>query len=113
MWTFTDDLTILPNLIVRSKFKDGVFKWYQLYPVDGYVLRITALDEYEMDDDGNYILDENGNRILVTPYRSYGGAMVMPNYDFTINPDGYYAELYEEGMEVFGVPEDKPEHEVM
>ena len=109
MWTHADDYTILANLNVRSIFKDGVFKWYELYPVDGYVLRIHILDEYQIDEEGNFVFDENGNKILVTPYRSYGGAMVMPNYDFTTNPNGYCAELYEEGMIVFGVPEDKPE----
>ena len=109
MWTFTDNLTILANLIVRGCFKDGVLIHYELYPCDGYVLRIPILDEYEMDEEGNLVLDENGDPILVMPYRSYGGATVMPNYDFTTNPNGYCAELYEEGMTVFGVPEDKPE----
>ena len=109
MWTYTDDLTLLINLIIRSRFKGGVLKHYQIYPVDGYVLRIPELDEYQMDEEGNYVLDENGNRILVMPYRSYGGATEMPNYDWATNPCNYYAELYEEGMTVFGQPEDKPE----
>ena len=109
MWTYTDDLTLLPNLIIRSHFNDGVLKYYQIYPVDGYVLRIPELDEYEMDEEGNYVLDENGEYISVMPYRSYGGATAMPNYDWTTNPNNYYAELYKEGMTVFGVPEDKPE----
>ena len=109
MWTYTDDLTLLANLIIRSRFKDGVLKHYQIYPVDGYVLRIPIMDEYQMDEEGNYVLDENGNRILVMPYRSYGGATALPNYDWQENPSGFYAELYEEGMTVFGQPEDKPE----
>ena len=101
MWTHTDDLTILANLIVRSNFKDGVLKNYQLYPVDGYVLRIPILDEYQMDEEGNYVFDENGERILVMPYRSYGGATINTNYDWNINPNNYYAEKYNEDMQVF------------
>ena len=101
MWTHADDYTILANLNVRSIFKDGIFKWYELYPVDGYVLRIPILDEYQMDEEGNFVLDENGNKILVTPYRSYGGATINANYDWNINPNNYYAEKYNEDMQVF------------
>lgn len=101
MWTYTDDSTLLPNLIIRSQLKDGVLQFYQIYPVEGYVLRIPIADQYLMDEDGNYILDENGERILETPYRSYGGATEMPDYDWAANPENYYAELYEEGMIVF------------
>ena len=85
MWTYEDDLTILPNLIVRSKFKDGVLKFYQLYPCEGYVLRIQLFDEYG--------IDENGNRVLVNVYRTMGGAVVEPSYDWGKNPNGYVAEF--------------------
>ena len=101
MWTHTDDLTLIDNLIIRSNFKYGVLIHYTIYPVDGYVLRMPELDEYQMDDEGNFVLDENGNKILVTPYRSYGGATVLPNYDWATNPDNYYAEKYNEDMQVF------------
>ena len=101
MWTYTDDLTLIANLIIRSKVKDGVLKFYQIYPVSGYVLRIPCMDEYQRDDEGSLIFDENGNPILVTPYRSYGGATEMPDYDWTTNREGYYAELYEEGMIIY------------
>lgn len=106
MWTYTDNLTLLPNLIIRSQFKDGVLKFYQMYPVEGYVLRIPTMDEYEMDENGEYVLDENGERILVMPYRTYGGAVEMPDYDWATNPENYHAELYEEGMTIFGNPSD-------
>ena len=106
MWTHTDDCTILPNLIIRSVFLDGVLIHYRIYPVDGYVLRVLCFDEYLMDENGDYVLDENGERILVTPYRSYGGAVEMPDYDWATNPENYYAELYEEGMTIFGNPSD-------
>lgn len=101
-WDFVDDYTVLPNLNVKSVYKDGVFKWYQIYPCDGYVLRIPTNDSYQIDENGDFVLDENGNKILETPYRTWGGAMEMPNYDWTTNPKNYHAELYDESMEVFG-----------
>lgn len=89
------------NIIIRSKFKDGILKHYQIYPVDGYVLRIPNMDEYRRDENGEYVLDENGEKILTVPYRSYGGAVEMPDYDWKTNPGNYHAELYEEGLIVF------------
>ena len=101
MWTYNDDANLLPNIIIRSKFKDGILKHYQIYPVDGYVLRIPNMDEYRRDENGEYVLGENGEKILAVPYRSYGGAVEMPDYDWKTNPENYHVELYEEGMIVF------------
>ena len=101
MWTYNDDANLLPNIIIRSKFKDGILKHYQIYPVDGYVLRIPNMDEYRRDENGEYVLDEHGEKILTVPSRSYGGAVEMPDYDWKTNPGNYHAELYEEGMIVF------------
>ena len=91
MWTFEDDLTILENIIVRSRFKDGVLMHYQIYPCEGYILRIPILDEYEVDENGNFVLDENGEKILI-PYSSDGGATELPSYNWQANPSGYFAE---------------------
>lgn len=102
MWTYTDSFDTLPNLIVRSNFLDGVLEFFQIYPIEGYALRITVLDEYLTDDEGNYIFDENGERVLENPWRSYGGATALPDYDWKQNPDGFCAEIYEESMEVSG-----------
>ena len=55
MWTYNDDANLLPNIIIRSKFKDGILKHYQIYPVDGYVLRIPNMDEYRRDENGEYV----------------------------------------------------------
>lgn len=109
MWTYSDNYDILANLYIRSCYKDGVLKRYEIYPCEGYVLRIPYLDDYQYDENGNYVLDENGNPIIV-PYRTYGGASARLNYDWQANPNGYVAELYEEGMIVFG---NNPEHEIM
>lgn len=93
-WTYTDNYNLLPNLYIRTKFQDGVFRWYEIYPCEGYVLRIYSLDD-------NYI-DENGEP-YTEPYRTWGGAtQINQNYDWVTNPAGYTAELYEEGMIVHG-----------
>lgn len=101
MWTYTDDLSLIENITVRGQYKDGVLKFYEIYPMEGYVLRIPCMDEYLRDEEGNLVADENGKAILETPYRSRGGATQMPDYDWTTNPEGYYAELYEEGMIIY------------
>lgn len=111
-WTYSYDYDVLPNLYAKNCFKDGVLKWKEIYPCEGYVLRITSLDMFRIDENGNFVLDENGNRILEIPYRTWGGAMCATNYNFAVNPDGYMAELYDESMEVFGKVEE-PDHEIM
>lgn len=94
MWTFEDDLSVLENIIIRSRFKDGVLKHFQIYPCEGYMLRIPLLDEYEVDESGNFVFDENGEKILI-PYRSEGGATELPSYNWQANPSGYFAEKIE------------------
>lgn len=99
MYTYTDNLTLLENLNVRSVFKDGVFRRYELYPVEGYALHCPRSDMV--------IEDEQGNVIETIPYYTYGGASIIDeNYDFDTNPDGYEAVLIEEGMTIFGVEEE-------
>lgn len=100
-WTYSDDYTLLPNLYIRSKFLDGVFKWYQIYPCDGYVLRIPTNDSCQTDENGDYVLDENGNKILEMPYRTWGGAMEHAGYNWVENPKNYQAEKITENMIVF------------
>ena len=57
------------------------------------------------------VVDENNEPILI-PYRTYGGAVAMPTYDWVENSYGFCAELYEDGMIVYGNPDDN-NHEVM
>lgn len=102
VWTRTSNLNVLANLDVQSVYKDGVFMWYELFPCDGFVLWVPSGDEYEYDDEGNLVLDENGNPILINHYYTWGGATVMPNYDFATNPNGYAAVPYDESMTVYG-----------
>lgn len=101
MWTYTDNYDLIPNLYIRSHFKDGVLSFYQVYPCTGYVLHITANDYYLYDENGDLVFDENGNPILV-PYYHGGGCTALKTYDWATNPKGYEAVLYEEGMDVNG-----------
>ncbi len=109
MWTYTDDYNLIPNLYIRSAFKDGELRFYQVYPCTGYVIHITVDDYYLTDyETGDLVLDENGNPILV-PYYHGGGCTALKTYDWATNPKGYEAVLYEEGMEVNGNTTVKPE----
>lgn len=94
-WTFSDNTEILPNLRVRSQFKDGILQFYEVYPVSGYKLWIPELDNYEYDDEGEIVKDENNNPIVLQHYYTDGGATEFPDYDFTVNPDGLQAILLE------------------
>jgi hypothetical protein len=111
-WSATHNTNIIPNLdIVAYYNENNELQGYEVYPLEGYVVRIYALDEYQTDENGNFVLDENGNKILVRPWRIWGGATAVKTYDWTTNPKGFAAELYEEGMEIMGGTE--PDHETM
>jgi hypothetical protein len=110
--TYTDNYELVPNLRVRVYVNENnVVQIYEIFPCAGYVLRVYSLDEYLMDDEGNYIFDENGDKILVRPCRTWGGATARSNYDWTTNPKGFAAELYTPDMEVN--EEGKPKPEIM
>lgn len=101
-WTYTDNYDLVPNLYVRSHFDDdGVFSHYQIYPCTGYVLWCPQNDLEQYDDDGNLIVDENGNSVTI-PYYSWGGATELKTYDWATNPKQWQAVLYQEGMTVHG-----------
>lgn len=105
-WTYQDDWDKLPNINVKHCYRDGVLVHYALYPAEGYVLHVPSGDDFAYDDEGN-LTDE------LIPYYTYGGATVLPGYNFTSNPRNYHADLYEEGMIVFGGVTDEPKHEIM
>ena len=111
-WTPVHNTNLISNLDIIAYYdENNILKGYEIFPDEGYVVRIYALDEYLMDDDFNYVLDENGNKILVRPWRIWGGAAEDPSYDWAVNPRGYAAELYTPDMEVN--EEGKPDHEIM
>ena len=95
IWTFQDDWNKLPNINVKHYYLDGVLIMFELYPEEGYVLHVPSGDEHALDDEGNPT-DE------IIPYYTGGGATEFPNYDWEANPENYHADLYEEGMIVFG-----------
>lgn len=94
MWTIQEIFDILPNIIIKAHYKDEVLQFYQLYPVQNYLLHVPSGDSIEKDEEGNPILDENGEEIIV-PYLSEGGATTLKNYDFEINPLGFEAIIKE------------------
>lgn len=102
MWTYVNNYNLLPNINVRGAYRDGVLIHYGLYPLEGYVLHLPDGDYRDIDEEGNEIYE---------PYYTWGGATVLPNYDFVTNPKGYEAVPYQEGMIVFG--DVKPPHEIM
>lgn len=91
MWSFIDNFDLLPNLNVKSVYKDGVLMRHDVAPAEGYILRIKDCDECYYDE-------PNGKKLL-KPYRTKGEAILPVTYDFATNPKGIIAELYIEGME--------------
>lgn len=92
IWTHSDNYDLIPNLYIRSHFKDGVLQFYSLYAIDGYVLYSPANDSYIYNEDGEIIYNENGSP-AIEPYYSQGGATEMPTYDWKINPKKWQAIL--------------------
>lgn len=91
MWSFIDNFDLLPNLNVKSVYKDGVLMRYDVEPAEGYILRIKDCDEHYEDE-------LNGKKLL-KPYRTKGETILPVIYDFVTNPKGIIAEPYAQGME--------------
>lgn len=95
-WTFSDNAEILPNLRVRSQFKEGVLQFYEIYPSHGYKLWIPQLDEYEYSNEGEIVTDKDGDPVVLQHYYTDGGATEFPDYDFETNPDSLQAVLIDD-----------------
>lgn len=74
-------LNALPHIDAHiSRYPDGTFAAYELYPRSGYVIH---------DPTGDYGAD--------APYYSKGGmSIINENYNWVDNPDGYEAVLISE-----------------
>lgn len=113
-WRAEHNTNIIPHLDIIAYYNENnELQIYEIFPEQGYVVRIYALDEYQTDENGDFVLDENGDKILVKPWLIWGGATAVPSYDWTTNPNGFAAELYEEGMDVNEDVTPKPEPEIM
>ena len=82
-------------------------RFYEIAPVDGYVLHDQTLDTPEFDEE---LMEETGN---ILPGYTPGSITVPHNYNFEANPRQIYAVLRTTVPEnqIFGV--DDKEHEVM
>lgn len=76
---------LIPNITIKKRYIDGVFKVYVIEPNDGYTLHDKNLDVEEMD---NSTMLPTGNIIL----GFYTGVTTVKyDYDFTANPREFYA----------------------
>lgn len=101
MFEFTENFDLLPNIRVKTAHKNGSVVFHQIYPVEGYVLRIPLCDTYKTDENGEFVLDDSGNKIIDEEYRTSGGAMVVKDYDWDKNPNQYTAEKFNKNMTVY------------
>lgn len=90
--------TLIENTTMKKVFRDGIHVQYDITPNDGYVLHDAVWDVPVYDEEGN----ETGD--IVLGYRTYT-ASVGANYDFDVNPRGFYAVLESSvpADQIFGV----------
>lgn len=98
-WTIIHNTDIIPNLDVMMHYNENnKLQFYEMLPLEGYIIRIYALDEYATDEEGNRILNENGDKYIVKPWRTSGSATAVEGYDWELNSQGFAAESYFEGI---------------
>lgn len=93
------NVDIIPNLDIISYYdENNNIQLYEIYPLDSYALRISALDNYQTDDNGQMLFNETRDKVFIKPYYSSGGGVVPGNYNWEENPDGYSAVLYRDDL---------------
>lgn len=84
-YTYENIATLVPNAIMRARYRDGVLANYLIRPAEGYVLHDSNYDlpiyEPVYDDNGNWIDEIDTGRVTLG-YRPTEGS-VSPNYDWT------------------------------
>lgn len=92
MATYTTEVNTsynIPNITVYNKLEDGVLYGYHVIPNEGYVMYDSTANDTEpiLDENGDFMLDENGEMIVrPTIYycRLAGVPLRLPNkpYDY-------------------------------
>lgn len=101
---------VYENTIMTACYNDtNVLRYYDIAPVEGYVLHDKTLDTPVIDEG---TMEETGEVILgYTP----GSTSVPARYDFEANPREFYAVLRSEVPEnqIYGGGDVNPKPEVM
>jgi hypothetical protein len=63
MWTYEDNDTLIENIIVRAKYKDGVHKNNTLLPVNGYMIHFK--NQETQDEEGNSIEPSYSSQVIL------------------------------------------------
>lgn len=77
---------LIENTTMKKKLLDGVFKVYTVKANNGYILHDNKCDMPEYDEKTG---KETGKIILGFRPSTYT-ATCAANYDFTVNPRGFY-----------------------
>lgn len=78
---------LIENTTMKKKLLDGIFKVYTVKANNGYILHDNKCDMPEYDEKTG---KETGKIILGFRPSTYT-ATCAANYDFTVNPRGFYA----------------------
>ena len=82
MWTKERYDVNIPGLEAFLVCQDGVAKHYAIFPAEGFLVRIPALDAEIEDEQG---------AVQSIRYVSRGGCVERLAYDWSSNPKGYAA----------------------
>ena len=80
MWTREQYDVNIPGLEVYLVYQDGVARHYAIFPAEGSLLRVPALDA-EIEDEHDVV--------QTIRYTSRGGCVEQLSYDWSANPKGY------------------------
>lgn len=90
---------IIENLDIISYYdENNIIQLYEVYPLNSYVIRIGALDEYQTDEEGKLILNETNDKVFIKPYYAEDGVAIPNTYDWETNPNEYSAVLYNDNL---------------
>lgn len=80
---YEDMISLIPNATMRKMHINGVFRTYNITPIDGYVLHDADRDFYATET----ITDENGNEIEIEVFKlGYHPMTVSCGYMYQFTP---------------------------